>query len=64
MAKRYTKILCEEVPEWGPECWVFYPEGGNYIDDELFRMPGGSIISDARAQKALDALNGELDGMA
>ena len=39
------------------ESWIIYPTDGNYIDDEVCKLPGGSKIQQEKAQKVLDAMN-------
>lgn len=53
--QKFSKVLCEE--DRYSNVWIFYPTGGNYIHDELLRMPGGSIVKNEKAQKVLDLMN-------
>ena len=58
MSKKYTMILAEDGSGWGNTYWIVYPDGGNYIHDELLRLPGGSRHLEKEARKALNKLNG------
>lgn len=41
------------------ESWIIYPTGGNYIYDEVCKLPGGSKILHEKALKVLNAMNGK-----
>ncbi len=57
MADKYSMILCEEVPDRGPEWWIIFRTEGNYIDDRVCKLPGGSQRLKREAQTTLDAMN-------
>jgi len=59
MAKKekYDMLYGECGSGRGPDYWIIYPTGGNYIYDEVCKLPGGSKIQQEKAQKVLDAMN-------
>ena len=54
---KYEMGLFECGSMRGPEWYIFWPEGGNYITDEEFRLPAGSTVLEEKAMKVLEQLN-------
>ena len=50
-------VLCSENCGHGKEHWIFYKAEGNYIDDQVLTMPGGSNGQQKQAEDALKIMN-------
>ena len=54
----YSMLLVDAGCGRGPMYWVIFPTGANYIEDEIFRLPGGSRRELKAASQLLEAMNG------